>query len=126
MVATGDSKSPVLDQAKAAAVACCGEPTLIVKGGAGAKILAVAQGEVDIALMHAGTSLWDSCAPEAILHAVGGTVTDLFGAPLRHDASSGDMMNRFGVIASGPGYRDLHQQLCLEMGAAPAVRALRS
>ena len=56
--------------------------------------------------MHFGTSLWDTCAPEAVLRAAGGRCTDLFGAPLVHDPErpGGGLINDLGVLATG---RDL-------------------
>ena len=98
---TGDSKNESL--AAARTVAGCARNCQI--GGAGNKILAVAEGRAEIALMHFGTSLWDTCAPEAVLRAKGGKVTDLFGAPLTHDPerSGGGLINDLGVLATAPG-----------------------
>lgn len=46
----------------------------------GNKILAVCSGRVDYAMLNLSSSLWDTCAHEAILRALGGEVTDLSGA----------------------------------------------
>ena len=83
-------------------------------GGAGTKILAAAEGVADLAIMHFGTSLWDTCAPEAIARALGGRVTDLFGSPLIHlsEPPSGSLKNGLGVVASAPGASDAHDALC--------------
>ena len=35
-------------------------------GGVGNKVLALLRGDADVALMHLKTSLWDSCATEAV------------------------------------------------------------
>lgn len=95
---TGDSNNASLAAAKGA-VDSAGKATI---GGAGNKILAVAEGRAEVALMHFGTSLWDTCAPEAVLRAAGGKVTDLFGAPLVHDpARPGGLINDLGVLATG-------------------------
>jgi 3'-phosphoadenosine 5'-phosphosulfate (PAPS) 3'-phosphatase len=95
---TGDSKNASLTAAKRA-VDAAGNAMI---GGAGNKILAVAEGRAEVALMHFGTSLWDTCAPEAVLRAAGGKVTDLFGAPLVHDPSRpGGLINDLGVLATG-------------------------
>ena len=58
----------------------------------------------------AGTSLWDSCAPGAIVLANGGRVTDLFGAPLVHLPGC-DLKNALGVVASAPGAAARHEAL---------------
>ena len=87
-----------------------------VMGGAGNKLLALATGAADVAIMHMGTSLWDTAAPEAVLCARGGKVTDLYGAPLVHDhkAPTG-LSNGLGVLATGPGLGALHAALCAAM-----------
>ena len=59
MCITGDSKNASLTAAKRA-VDAAGNAMI---GGAGNKILAVAEGRAEVALMHFGTSLWDTCAP---------------------------------------------------------------
>lgn len=45
--------------------------TALLAGAAGNKLLMVAEGRADMAIMHLKTSLWDTCAPEAILRASG-------------------------------------------------------
>lgn len=69
-------------------------------GGAGGKVLLVLQGEVD-AYVHprAGTKKWDSCAGDAVVHAAGGTVTDIRGQPLRYQWD-GDYGNNDGVVVT--------------------------
>ena len=44
------------------------------------------------------TKAWDSCAPEVILHAWGGRMTDLEGAPLRYVPC--EMRNGKGLVAT--------------------------
>ncbi|CAB1343109.1 unnamed protein product, partial [Coregonus sp. 'balchen'] len=46
-----------------------------------------------------GTKKWDTCAPEAILHAVGGKLTDMLGNVLCYDANV-KHMNSAGVLAT--------------------------
>jgi 3'-phosphoadenosine 5'-phosphosulfate (PAPS) 3'-phosphatase len=71
-------------------------------GSTGVKIAMVARGEAETyAHPTAGTKLWDSCAPEAILHAAGGRLTDLLGQPLRYRGPG--IGNDRGLLASGPG-----------------------
>ena len=104
---SGDSKNAALiaakDLVKTAALESGATYSHGVIGGAGNKLLAVAEGRAEFALMHFGTSLWDTCAPEAIVRAAGGKVTDLYGAPLMHAADApGGLVNQLGVIGSGP------------------------
>jgi 3'(2'), 5'-bisphosphate nucleotidase len=55
-------------------------------GSVGLKMARVAEGGADIYLsMSTQTHEWDACAPEAILRAAGGFVTDCFGNPLRYN-----------------------------------------
>lgn len=57
-------------------------------GSVGLKMMLVASGEVDLYLHTGpGPSLWDGCAPEAIVVAAGGVVTDVAGAALRYDTA---------------------------------------
>jgi len=124
IVTTGDSKNPLLAAAKTVALEDGG--TAVCVGGAGTKILSVAEGACDLAVMHFGTSLWDTAAPEAVIRARGGRVSDLFGAPLCHMGSppSGSLKNALGVIASAPGMSDAHDRLCARMRADPLALAL--
>lgn len=45
-----------------------------------------------------GTSQWDTCAPQAILHEAGGRVTDTSNAPLQYNCA--EVQNLGGVLAS--------------------------
>ena len=124
---TGDSKNESLAVARESVRAAAD----VVIGGAGNKILALADGRADVALMHFGTSLWDTCAPEAVLRARGGKITDLLGAPLVHDPSRpGGLINDLGVLATSanaskidPDGRD-HAALAATMRADPRLRTL--
>ncbi len=71
-------------------------------GSVGLKIGLVAEGTRDLYVYGGGrTKMWDSCAPEAILTAAGGRVTDTFGEPLSYLGA--DLHNRGGIVASnGP------------------------
>ena len=66
------------------------------------KAARVAEGVGEIYL-HAsiGTKLWDSCAPEAILIAAGGSFSDCDGKPLVYDKNH--LRNERGILATnGP------------------------
>ena len=68
-------------------------------GSAGVKGTLVCCGEADI-YVHLGMAgkRWDSCAPEAIIHAAGGKVTDATGAPF--DYRSAHITNDRGILAT--------------------------
>jgi 3'-phosphoadenosine 5'-phosphosulfate (PAPS) 3'-phosphatase len=71
-------------------------------GSTGVKIALVARGEAQMyAHPTAGTKLWDSCAPQVVLQAAGGRLTDMCGAPLRYSGERID--NDRGLLASGRG-----------------------
>lgn len=68
-------------------------------GSVGLKVAALLEQRAELYLHPSGyTSLWDTAAPEAILHAAGGMMTDCFGRPL--DYSGRDIKNRDGILAS--------------------------
>jgi 3'-phosphoadenosine 5'-phosphosulfate (PAPS) 3'-phosphatase len=65
----------------------------------GVKLAMVARGSADVyAHPTLGTKLWDSAAPQVVLHASGGCLTDMRGEPLVYDTTVVD--NRFGLLAS--------------------------
>lgn len=65
-------------QAVKDALASLPNSTLMYASGAGYKILCVIQGLVDMYVLSEGTTYkWDSCAPHALLRAMGGGVSDL-------------------------------------------------
>ena len=68
-------------------------------GSVGLKIAQIVTGKGDVYLSTSNKmSEWDTCAPEAILRAAGGTVSDITGAPLRYGKESPNTMR--GIIAS--------------------------
>ena len=82
------------------AVESC-DPTEVLRvGGSGHKVLLLLEG-----LAHAyvfaspGTKKWDTCAPEAILHASGGKLTDLHGNQYQY-GSGVEKKNKGGVLAT--------------------------
>jgi 3'(2'), 5'-bisphosphate nucleotidase len=89
-------------------------------GSAGLKYGAIADGSVDLTF-HATTAikLWDTAAPEAILVAAGGQVSDLTGAPLRYDP--GQLRHQNGQLASnGAAHQRLVEVLApLWLGRTP-------
>jgi 3'(2'), 5'-bisphosphate nucleotidase len=98
LVASKSHRSPRIDAVRRA----LGIEDEVNIGSVGLKIGLVAEGERDLYVYTGGsTKLWDSCAPEAILRAAGGRLTDTHGRPLDYIAE--DLHNRRGIIASnGP------------------------
>jgi hypothetical protein len=93
-------------------------------------VLALLKGDADVGLMHLKTSLWDTCATEAVLRAAGGILTDLHGCPIEHSANSPTTLNRLGVLAStanlpktGP-YKRTHGELCAALRASGCLLPL--
>uniref|UniRef100_A0A0N4ZR56 3'(2'),5'-bisphosphate nucleotidase 1 n=1 Tax=Parastrongyloides trichosuri TaxID=131310 RepID=A0A0N4ZR56_PARTI len=70
-------------------------------GGAGYKVIATLEGATAYVFASHGCKKWDTCAPEAVLRAAGGDLTDLFGNRYRYDPSV-DHQNRGGVLATSP------------------------
>jgi len=69
-------------------------------GGAGNKVLRVIEGDAHCYLFPSpGTKKWDTCAPEAILTAMGGRLTDIHGNKLGY-LPSVKHVNAGGVLAT--------------------------
>jgi 3'(2'), 5'-bisphosphate nucleotidase len=62
----------------------------IVNIGSAAKFCRVAEGAADLYPRFGRTMEWDTAAPEAVVVAAGGSITDLDGAPLRYGKPSWD------------------------------------
>lgn len=68
-------------------------------GSVGLKLALIAVGERDLYVNPSSNcKFWDTCAPEAILSAAGGKMTDVHGNPLRYDRK--DTQLRHGLVAS--------------------------
>lgn len=81
-------------------------------GSVGLKMGIIALGERDLYVNPSPkTSSWDTCGPEALLIEAGGTVTDLYGDPLRYD--SADIHNSRGLVASCGG---IHADAIAKLG----------
>ncbi|KGL79711.1 3'(2'),5'-bisphosphate nucleotidase 1, partial [Tinamus guttatus] len=74
--------------------------TVIRVGGAGNKVIQLIEGKAS-AYVYAspGCKKWDTCAPEAILHAVGGKITDIHGNSFQYNKEV-KHMNSAGVLAT--------------------------
>lgn len=77
------------------------DPDEVIRvGGAGNKIIQLVEGKASAYVFASpGCKKWDTCAPEAILHAVGGKLTDMHGNPYHYDANV-KHMNSAGVLAT--------------------------
>merc|ERR1712183_1255215 len=70
------------------------------QGGAGNKVLRVIEGEADAYVFASkGCKKWDTCAPEAILCAAGGELTDIHGNKMQYHATV-NKQNLGGTIAT--------------------------
>ncbi|HSZ84263.1 MAG TPA: 3'(2'),5'-bisphosphate nucleotidase CysQ [Polyangia bacterium] len=98
LVASKTHRTPRVDAVKQA----LGITDEMNVGSVGLKIGLVSEAARDLYVYTGGrTKIWDTCGPEAILHAAGGRMTDLDGTPLVYDQP--DLYNRRGIVASnGP------------------------
>ncbi|NKB89737.1 MAG: 3'(2'),5'-bisphosphate nucleotidase CysQ [Acidobacteria bacterium] len=72
---------------------------MVRSGSVGLKIGRIATQSCDLYLHPSiGTKLWDACAPEAILAAAGGALTDFDGNPVKYDPAH--LHNVRGLLAS--------------------------
>ncbi|XP_070590491.1 3'(2'),5'-bisphosphate nucleotidase 1 [Erythrolamprus reginae] len=77
------------------------QPDSVVRvGGAGNKIIQLVEGKASAYVFASpGCKKWDTCAPEAILHAVGGKLTDIHGNFFHYNKEV-KHMNSGGVLAT--------------------------
>jgi len=73
---------------------------VIRAGGAGYKVLMLLDSKADVYVYPtSGCKLWDTCAPHALVSAVGGTMTDSFGNNITYFANS-DVQARKGILVA--------------------------
>eukprot|EP00522_Entomoneis_paludosa_P008170 CAMPEP_0172455566 /NCGR_PEP_ID=MMETSP1065-20121228/12128_1 /TAXON_ID=265537 /ORGANISM="Amphiprora paludosa, Strain CCMP125" /LENGTH=375 /DNA_ID=CAMNT_0013208031 /DNA_START=90 /DNA_END=1217 /DNA_ORIENTATION=+ len=100
----------------------------VIYGGAGNKILAAALGEVSCSIQHKIGGPWDLCAPEAILKAMGGKMTDFFGNEMEIYQKNGLLKkcNERGYIATPPGaHESYHSAIAETLMEVPEVQKYR-
>ncbi|XP_055380496.1 3'(2'),5'-bisphosphate nucleotidase 1 [Condylostylus longicornis] len=87
-------------------------PTEVIRvGGAGFKVLQLLEGKAHAYVFaSAGCKKWDTCAPEAILEAHGGVLTDISGEHYQYNADV-EFPNKNGVLATAP---DVSHQLLVD------------
>jgi 3'(2'), 5'-bisphosphate nucleotidase len=94
LVASASHRSPEIDRVKAT-LGISDEHNI---GSVGVKLALIAMGLRDLYINpQPKTKAWDTCAPEAILVAAGGRLTDLFGAPIEYTGALGHPR---GLVAS--------------------------
>ncbi|MCS6843161.1 MAG: 3'(2'),5'-bisphosphate nucleotidase CysQ [Caldilineales bacterium] len=90
-------------------------------GSVGLKVGLLATGQCDLYIHPApGLKEWDTCAPEAILQAAGGMVTDGWGRPLQYNKL--DVRQRQGLLASNG---VAHDQIVAAVTAASHTAGFR-
>lgn len=106
IVTTTRSHSNAIVQEALAAI----NPTEVIKvGGAGFKVLQLLEGKANAYVFaSAGCKRWDTCAPEAVLEAASGVLTDILGEHYSY-APDVDFINQRGVLATFTGVS--HEQL---------------
>ena len=93
---TRSHSSPVV----MSAVSACSPTQVLRAGGCGHKVMLVIEGEAHAYVFGSpGCKKWDTCAPEAILCALGGSLTDVHGNSYQYHASVRHK-NLAGVIAT--------------------------
>jgi len=87
------------------------QPKEVIKvGGCGFKSLLVLQGKVNVYYFPTrGTSKWDTCAPEALLLSVGGSLTDISGAKI--DYGRDQPLPNPGIVATLRGHESIIAKL---------------
>lgn len=95
LVASNSHRDETIDRVKSA----LGISTEFNIGSVGLKIGLISLGERDLYVNPSPRcKTWDTCAPEAIIVAAGGSMTDKHGEPLRYDLE--DTWRRSGIVAS--------------------------
>ena len=101
VVGSRSHRNPALEQALTA----LGARELVALGSAGLKAVAVAYGSADayVAPHYAGKR-WDACAPDALISAAGGKLSDSLGEFI--DYRSAALDNDRGIVASNGRFHD--------------------
>ena len=95
LAASRSHRSPRMDKV----VQAFGVKQEVRRGSVGIKVGLIVEQQCDLYVhLSPRTKQWDTCAPEIILQEAGGTITDLFGRPLRYNIKQ--VQNRNGIVAS--------------------------
>jgi 3'(2'), 5'-bisphosphate nucleotidase len=115
LVASASSRTSDTDRVKST----LGIDDEINIGSVGVKLCLIALGVRDLYVNpSAKTKAWDTCAPEAILAAAGGRLSDLFGEPI---AYVDELRHRRGIVGSNG---HIHAEVLAKLG--PLFAALRA
>jgi 3'(2'), 5'-bisphosphate nucleotidase len=115
LVASASSRSPEIDRVKTT-LGIADEHNV---GSVGIKVALIAMGVRDLYVNPmTRTKAWDTCAPEAILTAAGGRLSDLFGDPIDYVT---ELRHRRGLVASNG---RIHDEVIAKL--APLFDALRA
>ncbi|MDZ7289641.1 MAG: 3'(2'),5'-bisphosphate nucleotidase CysQ [candidate division KSB1 bacterium] len=113
MVASRSHFDPRVDQLRKR----LGIHKILHHGSVGLKCGMIATGACELYIHPSSrVSLWDSCAPAAILMAAGGMMTDLLGQPLTYTAV--EIHHRQGLLASNGRLHDKVVAMIQEAGLA--------
>ncbi|CAN5785557.1 3'(2'),5'-bisphosphate nucleotidase CysQ [soil metagenome] len=94
LVASASHRSADIDRVKST----LGIENELNVGSVGVKLCLISMGVRDLYVNPAAkTKAWDTCAPEAILRGAGGTLTDLFGAPVEYRT---ELAHKRGLVGS--------------------------
>ncbi|HEY0080467.1 MAG TPA: 3'(2'),5'-bisphosphate nucleotidase CysQ [Pyrinomonadaceae bacterium] len=95
LAASRSHRSPRMD----AVVRGLGIEEEVQRNSVGVKVGLIVEQQCDLYIhLSSHTKEWDTCAPEAILRAAGGMMTDLWGDPLQYN--SPDVLNHNGLVAT--------------------------
>ncbi|KAM3960483.1 3'(2'),5'-bisphosphate nucleotidase 1 isoform 1-T1 [Aphomia sociella] len=93
---TRSHSNPIVEQA----LAVMNASQILRVGGAGYKVLQLLEGKASVYVFaSSGCKKWDTCAPEAILSAAGGKLTDILGNFYKYGTSE-SRPNKTGVLAA--------------------------
>ncbi|MCG8556229.1 MAG: 3'(2'),5'-bisphosphate nucleotidase CysQ [Proteobacteria bacterium] len=85
-------------------------------GSVGLKIGQIAERKADLYVLFSDRSCaWDACAPEAVLRAAGGQLTDLAAQPLHYGGT--DVRNRRGLLACNAAAFDAVRPVVAALGS---------
>jgi 3'(2'), 5'-bisphosphate nucleotidase len=95
LAASRNHRSPKMDRV----IQSLGFKDEVRRGSVGIKIGLIVERECDL-YIHLSPKVkeWDTCAPGIVLTEAGGTLTDLFGEPLKYNLT--DVQHRNGVVAT--------------------------
>jgi 3'(2'), 5'-bisphosphate nucleotidase len=94
-------RSPRMDTV----VRVLGVASEVMRHSVGIKVGLLVERQCDLYIHLSGkTKQWDTCAPEAVIAAAGGRLTDLWGEPLRYNTP--DVWNHNGLVCSNGAAHD--------------------